>query len=248
MVLSNRSIHAKTLWGGTMIGVLLLLFLLVGQPSTCRAAVIVLDPGHGGSDSGAGRDGSFAEKRFTLALAGKIASRLADRHRVELTRTSDITVNADDRAAVVNHLNADLLISLHAGGPPYCSDTQAFIFIHDDRHQVAPPEALSDSDGTNADTGPTAWSRLQHRHIPDSRKLAESLAHAIRRSDTFTEVTVTGAPLAVLMGTDNPAVLVEVGCILSNATPPLEAIEQRLDSYARVIAEAIDAALPARSP
>ena len=244
MVLFNRLSLKWPRRVALIIGVLLLSIMIGGLPYACRAAVIVLDPGHGGSDSGAGRNGQFPEKRFTLALAGKLASRLSGRHRVELTRTTDITVAPYDRAAIANQTKADVLISLHAGAPPYCSDGRAFIYVHDDRHQAMPSASIKDADGDGKDVGPVPWSRIQHRHIPDSRKLADALAHAMRRQEPFKKVTVAGAPMIVLMGADCPAVLVEVGCILTQAGPSPETIETRLEDYAAALADAIQTALP----
>ena len=55
----------------SLLGFLTLIGLLLLPAFPSQAAVIVLDPGHGGNDSGAGRGSEFAEKQFTLALAQK---------------------------------------------------------------------------------------------------------------------------------------------------------------------------------
>ena len=128
----------RTRFLASLLGFLTLIGLLLLPALPSQAAVIVLDPGHGGNDSGADRGNKFAEKQFTLALAQKIAALLEARHRVELTRTADVQMAPADRAAVANHLRADLMISLHAAVAPYCSDRTAAVYYHNDERLKIP--------------------------------------------------------------------------------------------------------------
>ncbi len=78
--------------------------------------LIVIDPGHGGSSSGAlGRgEGVFYEKDVTLALALKLRKDLEEcGARVVMTRDSDIDVPLYDRPRLANQIGADLFISIH---------------------------------------------------------------------------------------------------------------------------------------
>ena len=208
------------------------------------SATIVLDPGHGGNDGGAGSSSEYAEKQFTLALAQKIAGHLAAKHRVELTRTADINMAPADRAAVANHLQADLMISLHAAVAPYCSNRAAIVYYHNDERLTIPPELAipGTPDGPNPDR--PAWDRLQIRHQHQSQALAAALKTALTGTAVFERVTVYGVPLVALMGADLPAVLVEVGCFHPTATPDVRAREQLLNDFAESIAKAIETALP----
>jgi N-acetylmuramoyl-L-alanine amidase len=77
--------------------------------------VIVIDPGHGGANTGTHSvlDGRF-EKEFTLAWALQLAPLLATNGwKVFLTRTNDADISLDDRAACAEAHHADLFISLH---------------------------------------------------------------------------------------------------------------------------------------
>ncbi|AEH46804.1 N-acetylmuramoyl-L-alanine amidase [Parageobacillus thermoglucosidasius] len=80
---------------------------------------IVLDAGHGGTDSGAVGNG-LREKDLTLNIVKKIGNLLNDYEGVEVhyTRTDDRFLELSERAAIANKLKADLLISVHinAGG------------------------------------------------------------------------------------------------------------------------------------
>ncbi|MBC2713588.1 MAG: N-acetylmuramoyl-L-alanine amidase [Desulfosarcina sp.] len=226
---------------------LVVLFCLAGTfflPSCkAQAATIVLDPGHGGYDGGAPSGNEFAEKQFTLALAQKIAGLLAARHRVELTRSSDIEMAPADRAAVANHLQADLMISLHAAVAPYCSNRTAAVYYHnDDRLSIPSGTSIQDT-AIESDTGRPAWFRLQIRHQHQSQHLAAMIKRSIGETGAFDSVTVSGVPLVTLMGADLPAVLVEVGCIHPAAAPDPKTLTEQLNGYAESIANAIETAV-----
>jgi N-acetylmuramoyl-L-alanine amidase len=76
---------------------------------------IVLDPGHGGSDTGAVKNG-YREKDLNNRLTQKIADKLITRgYKVLFTRnpSNDIFVSLEDRVSFANRSNADLFISIH---------------------------------------------------------------------------------------------------------------------------------------
>lgn len=74
--------------------------------------LIVLDPGHGGSDPGAIGNG-LVEKNITLDLARRVQKKLAGVADVVLTRNSDAFISLADRADRANKVNADLFVALH---------------------------------------------------------------------------------------------------------------------------------------
>jgi len=85
--------------------------------------LVVLDPGHGGEDAGAGGHG-LAEARLTLEIARRVRKVLLDGFdvRVELTRTDDSAVTLRDRAQFANDRGADYFVSIHinsGGGTGY---------------------------------------------------------------------------------------------------------------------------------
>lgn len=83
-------------------------------------ATIVLDPGHGGSDSGAlSIDQKHDEKTYTLALAKRVAKGLrAKGAHVIMTRSSDQSVSLADRPALANDNQANAFISFHFDSSP----------------------------------------------------------------------------------------------------------------------------------
>lgn len=92
--------------------------------SSLKGKVIVVDPGHGGSDTGAIGPNHVAEKNVTLAIARDLDKLLTDGGaKVIMTRTSDKDVayegtsDIDElqaRVAIANQASADLFVSIHA--------------------------------------------------------------------------------------------------------------------------------------
>lgn len=78
-------------------------------------ATIVLDPGHGGSDTGAlSSNGKHDEKTYTLQVARRIAAQLRSAGaNVVMTRNSDTYVDLSPRPVIAEKTNADAFISIH---------------------------------------------------------------------------------------------------------------------------------------
>src|SRR5690606_28894457 len=76
---------------------------------------VVVDPGHGGAETGAIGPAGTMEKELTLALARSLAARLRSELGLEvvLTRNDDVVVGLDARAAIANQHRADLFLSIH---------------------------------------------------------------------------------------------------------------------------------------
>ena len=83
------------------------------KPQKGRTPVIVIDPGHGGRDSGAIK-GGVMEKTLNLDIAIRLQTLLKARGiKVYMTRTTDRSVGLYSRSALANRINADLFISIH---------------------------------------------------------------------------------------------------------------------------------------
>ena len=79
-----------------------------------KSKKIIIDPGHGGNDTGAMR-GSVLEKDLTLSIATKVRDELKEKgfKNVIMTRSSDTTLTLTDRVEKSNSNNADLFVSIH---------------------------------------------------------------------------------------------------------------------------------------
>lgn len=77
---------------------------------------VVIDPGHGGKDTGAVSKSKSKEKDVNLAIAKRLGKELTKKLGVKVvyTRTKDVFVSLADRVAIANRANADLFISVHA--------------------------------------------------------------------------------------------------------------------------------------
>src|SRR6516225_11604778 len=95
-------------------------------------AVVVLDPGHGGQDSGA-MCGGVMEKDLTLDVARRV-DRLLDSQGVAtlMTRLGDNYVSLADRAAFGNRANDSIFISIHFNedNKPVASGVETYYAAH----------------------------------------------------------------------------------------------------------------------
>jgi N-acetylmuramoyl-L-alanine amidase len=74
---------------------------------------IVVDPGHGGSDCGATRNGVY-EKDITLDVAKRTVELLKKKgYEVKMTRTADETVSLQERVEISEQINPDIFVSIH---------------------------------------------------------------------------------------------------------------------------------------
>jgi N-acetylmuramoyl-L-alanine amidase len=77
--------------------------------------LVVIDPGHGGSDPGAVGIGNIHEADVVLEIAQQVASILEQQGvQATLTRTSDVDVELEPRVAMAEQVNASLFVSIHA--------------------------------------------------------------------------------------------------------------------------------------
>jgi N-acetylmuramoyl-L-alanine amidase len=84
------------------------------KPTNLSKATIVLDPGHGGSDSGAVSTSGKFEKTYTLKVVEMVAAKLREAGaNVVLTRSTDTTVDLAKRPKIANSINADAFVSFH---------------------------------------------------------------------------------------------------------------------------------------
>src|SRR5690625_5241178 len=85
---------------------------------------ILIDPGHGGDDSGETGNG-LKEKDLTLDISKRIKNYLDDHytgHRIKMSRTGDATVSLSERTNEANNWGADFFLSIHinsGGGTGY---------------------------------------------------------------------------------------------------------------------------------
>lgn len=112
---------------------------LVIYKSPLQNKIIVVDPGHGGSDPGASY-GNTQEKDLTLDIGLKVRNLLEQSGaKVLMTRDKDISVNLYTRAGIANEINADLFISVHinAGDNASASGTETLYYPDPEKKALA---------------------------------------------------------------------------------------------------------------
>lgn len=84
-----------------------------GLSNSLKGKTIVIDPGHGGSDAGAAREG-ITEKDINLSIALKVQQLLQEKGvNVVMTRVNDTKVSLETRVQMSNDSRADLFVSIH---------------------------------------------------------------------------------------------------------------------------------------
>lgn len=193
--------------------------------------VIVLDPGHGGSESGAVGPSGVAEKDLTLALARTLKARLEAELpvRVILTRDEDASLPHETRTAIANQNKADLFVSLHlnsAFGPTAHGAETYFLSAAASDERAARSAAAENRGPADAGGAPSGddplydlqlmlWDLAQNHYLTQSQRLATMIQGELNTTLGLRDRGVKQAPFLVLMGAAMPAVLVEVG-FLSN--------------------------------
>ena len=187
--------------------------------------VVAIDAGHGGSDEGTIGPSDTLEKNVTLSVARRLRDAIVQRLglRVILTRARDESVGLDERAAIANNNKADLFISLHVNASVRPSTTGAEVFylsidefgdtveFGDRDAQVVPVIG----GGVRA-IGLIQWELAQLRYLDGSARFADIVHQELSRRIPMSPRNVQEAPFRVLVGTNMPAVLIEMG-FMSNA-------------------------------
>jgi N-acetylmuramoyl-L-alanine amidase len=189
-----------------------------------KPSIVVIDPGHGGSDLGAQGPGGTAEKDITLAIARRLSALVMNQlgYQVFLTRDRDQDLPLDDRTAIANSYKASLFVSIHAnasrarranGSEVYFLSYQA---SDDESRRVAQAEGSALPEGQEATAGDLAmilWDMAQAEHLEASSALASRIEEELTAASGEESRGVKQAPFRVLVGAAMPAVLVEVGFI-----------------------------------
>lgn len=198
-------------------------------PEGAGPITVVLDPGHGGIDPGAERDGQ-TEAALMLTFARELKELLVrdGRFSVILTRDDDVFVPLETRTSVAREAEADLFISLHAdalaegeaqGATVYTLDeaatdaASAALAERHDRDDLLAGVDLSDQDDVVAEV---LMDMARTETAPRTDRLAKAITAAIKAA----EIRMHRNPLqtggfSVLKSPDIPSVLLELGFLSS---------------------------------
>lgn len=193
--------------------------------------IVVLDPGHGGIDPGAERDGT-SEAKLMLIFARELKEMLLrdGNFRVALTREEDVFVPLETRISIAHDLGAQVFLSLHAdalsegeavGATVYtlaeeASDAaSATLAERHDRDDLLAGVDLSAQDDLVAEV---LMDMARTETQPRTRRLAEALVVAIEGAGLkMHRQPHQEAAFSVLKSADIPSILLELGFLSSES-------------------------------
>jgi len=201
------------------------------QPRTSKPfAVVVLDPGHGGQDSGA-MCGGVMEKDLTLDIARRV-DRLLDSEGIAtlMTRVGDSYVPLADRAAFGNRVNDSIFISIHFNEDhkPVASGVETYYASH----QIASGSIL-------ASWLPFFSRPPSNSPKPESQSLASFIQEALVARTHSVDRGTQAKQFFVIANITSPAVLIEGGFITNKDELSKLVSEDYRDQLAAAVADGI---------
>jgi len=209
---------------------------------------IVIDPGHGGRDTGAVGPKGLREKDVVLDIALRLRRLIQKRLgiRVVMTRTEDVFVPLEERTAIANRAKADFFISIHVNAAPRsrARGFETYFLSREPSDSEARASAIRENLSVNLGglkpreedaLRAILWDMANTLYLKESSELAQILLEEIDKILRVNNRGVKSAPFFVLMGAAMPAVLTEVAFI-SN---PKEESKLQAEQYKERVAEAL---------
>jgi N-acetylmuramoyl-L-alanine amidase len=191
-------------------------------PGRSPRRVVVIDPGHGGKDSGAPGKSLGFEKDYNLAAGLALRDALEARgYSVVMTRKTDVFLPLPERVKIAREAKADLFISLHSDADPKAQAKGATVYTLS-QGGVQRAKALADGQDWNVDLGPaSASSRVgsilldltQRETTDNSSTFAEGVLSRLDGVAPLNARRPRRAGFFVLLAPDVPAVLLEMGFV-----------------------------------
>ena len=216
---------------------LLLLFNLsntsiLSQTNSTNIKTIVIDPGHGGKDSGTLGTKRFKiyEKHVALAVSLKLGNYISKAFpdvKIIYTRDTDVFLELNERTEIANKSNADLFISIHCDGFTNPKPSGASVFVMGMSKLKANMDVamrensaiyLEDNyqqkyDGFDPKSAESyiVFSLMQNTYLNQSLKIAEEVESEFSNRANRKSRGVKQAPFYVISRTNMPSILVECG-------------------------------------
>lgn len=211
--------------------------------------VIVVDPGHGGPDSGAVGKSGLLEKEVTLDVARRLKRLLRKKEGLEviLTRETDKLVPLEERTQIANRSRADLFISIHTNSfkkrSVRGSETFFLATAKNDQARAAAAlenssirfELADDASHNVADLEFILMDLMQSEYLKESSDLATMIQKRLKKKLPIPGRGVSQAGFVVLNKAYMPAVLVEAAFISNRKDEKL----LKKGSFRQKIAEGI---------
>ena len=215
--------------------------------------LIVIDPGHGGPDSGAVGKGGLVEKEVTLDIAKRLRELLKDEEelKVVLTRETDLLVPLEERTQVANRNGADLFVSIHTNASRKRSarGCETFFLSSAKTDEARAAAALENSSirferseeagGDSDDLDFILMDLIQSEYLKESQDFAAMIQGRLKKSLSIPSRGVSQAGFMVLNNAYMPAVLVETAFISNKKEESLLGEESFRQEIAQALYESI---------
>ena len=201
----------------------------VSQNGTARPFTIMIDPGHGGIDSGAESLSGIKEKDLTLAFGQELRDRLAQDKNIKvlMTREDDTFLRLSERVRIARQHEADLFISIHADTINQHDIRGATVYTISDKASDSVARAMAERENksdTLAGAAPEEQPEVTDILLDLTRRethtfslsFAEKVIHSLQGQVNLINNPHRFAGFQVLRAPDVPSVLIEIG-YLSNA-------------------------------
>jgi len=189
--------------------------------------MVVIDPAHGGADSGARGAAGILEKDVTLHFALLLRDQLQRQgFRAVLTRYGSESPAYDDRAAAANSYRGAVYISLHAASTGPVETARCYF------------DALPPATASAAPAIIPIWERAQEPYIETSRRLASFVQIQLKQKFPNSPLEPQAVPVRPLRNVAGPAIAVEVSSVSVRS-------REQLDRMAVPLADAVVKALAA---
>ena len=225
--------------------------------------LVVLDPGHGGLDTGTKGPNGEQEKDIVLTFAQRLRERLekSGKYRVLLTRSDDTFVALADRVRIARDAGATLLVSIHADSLPHGEgDAQgASIYTLSDTATDSEAARLAEKEnradviaGVDLKSEPDDVAGilidLAERETKSfSTQFAHKLAGEMKSVTRMHKKPLKSAGFRVLRAPDIPSVLVELGYVSNRQDLQLLVSEAWRNRTADSMAQAIETFLSSQT-
>ncbi|NLP46555.1 MAG: AMIN domain-containing protein [Epulopiscium sp.] len=187
------------------------IYIYICNPKEVYQQIVVIDPGHGGKDPGAGANG-LKEKTLNLDISKRLWQYLNQDPtiKVYMTRMDDTYPTLQERCILANDVEADLFISIHnnSTGNTIAKGTEVLYFPDSTPHQ----------------SGLTGKQLAQILYQPLTNQLGMYPRGVIPRTDLY-----------VLKHTTMPAVILEIGFMTNSE----DAAKLKTESFQEMAAQAI---------
>lgn len=200
----------------------------VKRPSISKIRRIVVDPGHGGHDSGAVGPNGVREKDVVLAIGLKLRELLRDELGLDvvMTRSTDVFIPLEERTAIANKVNADLFVSVHANAALNRSASGIETYYLNLAKTEKAAQLAAKENGTSLEKVSVLqailFDLMANYKLNDSAHLAEEVQKAVHKKirgqhGDVKNLGVKQGPFYVLVGATMPSILVETAFV-SNVT------------------------------